>query len=98
MSDSRRVPISDRIASEPSTARETAHRALKMRLETIAVHAGGEIDSTTGALAPPLHLSTTFEHGPAGQPVHQFLYIREKIPRVHVWKVLFAISKVVPQR
>ena len=66
--------------SEHAVERDTAHRALKMRLETIAVHAGGEIDSTTGALAPPLHLSTTFEHGPAGQPIHQFLYIREKNP------------------
>src|SRR5262245_26887650 len=80
MSDSRRVPISDRIASEPGVARETAHRALKMRLETIAVHAGGEIDSTTGALAPPLHLSTTFEHGLAVESIHQFVYIREKNP------------------
>src|SRR5262245_40809612 len=80
MSDSRRVPISDRITSEQNAARETAQRALKMRLETIAVHAGGEIDSTTGALTPPLHLSTTFEHGPAGEPIHQFVYIREKNP------------------
>jgi cystathionine gamma-synthase len=51
-----------------------------MRLETIAVHAGAEIDSTTGALAPPLHLSTTFEHGPAAEAIHEFLYIREKNP------------------
>jgi cystathionine gamma-synthase len=80
MSDSRKVPISDRIASEPGAAQDTARRALKMRLETIAVHAGGEIDSTTGALAPPLHLSTTFEHGPAGEPIHQFRYVREKNP------------------
>lgn len=80
MDDSRRVPISDRIASEPGAARETAHRALKMRLETIAVHSGAEIDSETGALAPPLHLSTTFEHGPATEPIHQFLYIRQKNP------------------
>src|SRR6516162_5625271 len=80
MSDSRRVTINDRIASEPGAARETAHRALKMRLETIAVHSGAEIDSETGALAPPLHLSTTFEHGPAAVAIHEFLYIREKNP------------------
>jgi hypothetical protein len=29
------------------------------------VRAGAEIDTSTGALAPPLYLSTTFEHGPA---------------------------------
>jgi len=80
MSDIRKVTIGDRIVSEHDTERETAHRSLKTRLETIAVHAGGEIDSTTGALAPPLYLSTTFEHGPAAQPIHQFLYIREKNP------------------
>lgn len=51
-----------------------------MRPETVAVRAGAEIDPSTGALAPPLHLSTTFEHGPASEPIHGFLYIREKNP------------------
>jgi cystathionine gamma-synthase len=32
-----------------------------MRFETIAVHAGHEPDKSTGAIAPPIHLSTTFE-------------------------------------
>lgn len=31
------------------------------RTETLAVHAGREIDPATGALAPPIHLSTTYE-------------------------------------
>lgn len=51
-----------------------------MRLETVAVRAGGEPDASTGALAPPLHLSTTFEHGPASEPIHGFIYIRGKNP------------------
>ena len=51
-----------------------------MKLETIAVHAGGEVDSQTGALAPPIHLSTTFEHGPASELIHGYLYIRETNP------------------
>jgi cystathionine gamma-synthase len=80
MSDGRKVTITDRVVSEQGAARDAAQRALKMRLETIAVHAGAEIDSATGALAPPLHLSTTFEHGPAAEAIHQFLYIREKNP------------------
>ena len=37
-----------------------------LRLETLAVHSGGEPDLATGAIAPPIHLSTTFRHGPAG--------------------------------
>ena len=35
-----------------------------MSFETLAVHAGAEPDPATGAVAPPIHLSTTFEHGP----------------------------------
>src|SRR5215470_4566778 len=80
MSDSHNVPITDRIAHDPHVSRDAAQRALKLRLETIAVHAGAELDSATGALAPPLYLSTTFEHGPAGEAIHQFLYAREKNP------------------
>lgn len=51
-----------------------------MRFETRAVHAGGEPDPTTGAVAPPIHLSTTFEHGPAGEPQGGHIYIRESNP------------------
>jgi len=51
-----------------------------MRFETIAVHAGGEPDPSTGAIAPPIHLSTTFEHGPAGEKPHGYIYIREGSP------------------
>src|SRR5215467_2595617 len=80
MSDCQKVPITDRIAWDAHGSREAAQRALKLRLETIAVHAGAELDSATGALAPPLYLSTTFEHGPAGEAIHQFLYAREKNP------------------
>lgn len=35
-----------------------------MRLETIAVHAGHAPDAATGAVTPPIHLSTTFERDP----------------------------------
>jgi cystathionine gamma-synthase len=35
-----------------------------MRLETIAVHAGHAPDAATGAVTPPIHLSTTFEREP----------------------------------
>ena len=35
--------------------------------ETLAIHADGGSDPTTGAVVPPLHLSTTFEHAPDGQ-------------------------------
>jgi cystathionine gamma-synthase len=51
-----------------------------MRFETRAVHAGGKPDSATGAIAPPIHLSTTFEHGPAGERPGGYMYIREGNP------------------
>ncbi len=51
-----------------------------MKLETLAVHAGAERDATTGSIAPPIHLSTTFEHGPAGELPHGYIYIREGNP------------------
>jgi cystathionine gamma-synthase len=51
-----------------------------MKLETIAVRAGGEVDPSTGAVAPPLNLSTTFEHGPASEVLHGFHYIRDENP------------------
>jgi cystathionine gamma-synthase len=51
-----------------------------MRIETLAVRAGAELDPVTGAVAPPIHLSTTFEHGPACEEIHGYSYIREKNP------------------
>ena len=51
-----------------------------MRFETLAVHAGGEADRETGAVAPPIHLSTTFLHGPESEPLHGWLYQREGNP------------------
>jgi cystathionine gamma-synthase len=51
-----------------------------MRLETLAVHAGGEPDKETGAIAPPIHLATTFQHGPSGERVAGYEYLREGNP------------------
>jgi cystathionine gamma-synthase len=51
-----------------------------MRLETLAIHAGGEADGATGAVAPPIHLSTTFEHGPAAERLAGYEYPREGNP------------------
>ncbi len=64
-----------------------------MRFETIAVHAGGQPDPATGSIAPPIHLSTTFEHGPAAEAPRGFLYIREGSPtETRVEEALAAIE------
>ena len=51
-----------------------------MRPDTLAVHAGNAPDESTGAVAPPLHLSTTFRHGPAGERMAGYEYQREGNP------------------
>ena len=51
-----------------------------MKLETLAVHAGAAPDPETGAVAPPIHLSTTFRHGPAAERVASYEYQREGNP------------------
>ncbi len=51
-----------------------------MRIETLAVHAGGDTDLETGAVTPPIHLATTFEHGPAAERRAGFEYQREGNP------------------
>src|SRR3989442_9257789 len=64
-----------------------------MRLETLAVHAGAERDPSTGSIAPPIHLSTTFEHGPAGERPHDLIYIRDGNPtETRLYRALAAVA------
>jgi cystathionine gamma-synthase len=51
-----------------------------MRIETLAVHAGHGVDPTTGAVAPPIHLSTTFEREPDGSYRQGLVYSRTANP------------------
>ncbi|MBS1854420.1 MAG: aminotransferase class I/II-fold pyridoxal phosphate-dependent enzyme [Acidobacteria bacterium] len=51
-----------------------------MKIETCAVHAGRRIDPATGAVTPPIHLSTTFERSPEGDYPRGFSYSREDNP------------------
>jgi cystathionine gamma-synthase len=53
---------------------------MAMKFDTLAVHAGAEPDPQTGALAPPIHLSTTYLHGPAGERTEGLEYQREDHP------------------
>ncbi|MGI8819680.1 MAG: trans-sulfuration enzyme family protein [Chthoniobacterales bacterium] len=54
-----------------------------MRIETIAVHAGHSVDSATGAVAAPIHLSTTFERNPDGSYHDGYSYSRSNNPNRH---------------
>ncbi|HSV64224.1 MAG TPA: aminotransferase class V-fold PLP-dependent enzyme, partial [Chthoniobacterales bacterium] len=51
-----------------------------MKIETLAVHAGHEVDSATGAVATPIHLSTTFERDAEGNYPHGYIYGRSANP------------------
>lgn len=51
-----------------------------MRIETVAVHAGHQTDKTSGAVAPPIQLSTTFERNPDGSYHSGYSYSRSNNP------------------
>ncbi len=51
-----------------------------MKIETVAVHAGHTVDPATGAVAAPIHLSTTFERDVDGTYSRGFMYTRNDNP------------------
>jgi cystathionine gamma-synthase len=51
-----------------------------MRIETLAVHAGHAPDPATGAVSPPIHLSTNFAREADLSLPHGFLYARNDNP------------------
>ncbi|MBI4840820.1 MAG: PLP-dependent transferase [candidate division NC10 bacterium] len=51
-----------------------------MRIETLAVHAGHSVDPATGAVTPPIHLSTTFAREADGTYPRGYIYSRTSNP------------------
>ncbi|HEX3555589.1 MAG TPA: aminotransferase class I/II-fold pyridoxal phosphate-dependent enzyme [Thermoanaerobaculia bacterium] len=51
-----------------------------MKFETRVVHAGHCIDPATGAVAPPIVLSTTFARDPESVPIGGYTYVRDSNP------------------
>ena len=51
-----------------------------MKIETISVHAGRKVDPATGAVTPPIHLTTTFEREKNGEYPKGFNYSRNTNP------------------
>ncbi len=51
-----------------------------MHIETLAIHAGQDIDPTTGSVIPPIYLSTTFERAADGTFPHGYIYTRNSNP------------------
>ncbi|MCU1346991.1 MAG: Cystathionine gamma-synthase [Acidobacteria bacterium] len=51
-----------------------------MHFETKAIHGGSHVDTATGAVATPIHLSTTFERDAQGETPRGYAYIRDGNP------------------
>jgi cystathionine gamma-synthase len=51
-----------------------------MKLETLAIHAGRQVDAATGAVREPVHLSTTFERDADGEYRRGYSYTRAGNP------------------
>ena len=47
-----------------------------MKIETLSVHSGLDVDQTTRAVTPPINLSTSFEREPGGSYRHGYVYTR----------------------
>jgi cystathionine gamma-synthase len=64
-----------------------------MHVETLAIHAAHGADAATGAVAPPIYLSTTFEREADGSLPHGYLYARDATPnRTSLERVLAALE------
>ena len=62
-----------------------------MNPETIAAQAAHHIDPATGAVAPPIYLSTTFERDPDGEYSRGFVYSRSDNPNRRALEHLLAL-------
>jgi cystathionine gamma-synthase len=51
-----------------------------MKIETLAVHSGRNVDPSTKAVTPPIHLSTTFERDKDGEYSQGYNYSRNNNP------------------
>jgi len=58
---------------------DTTHQ---IRPDTFAAQAGGQIDETTGAVVPPVHVATTFERDPDNAYSKGYIYGRDDNPTV----------------
>ena len=59
-------------------------------IETLAVRVGREIDASSGAIAPPIALSTTFERDGEGDYPRGHIYIRSSNPNRNALETAYA--------
>ncbi|NQV45211.1 MAG: aminotransferase class I/II-fold pyridoxal phosphate-dependent enzyme [Rhodospirillales bacterium] len=69
------------------------HRGLKLKPETLAAQALGIEDETTGAIVPPIHLSTTYVRNDDYEKTQGRSYIRDQGPtQQHAEQVVAALE------
>ena len=68
-----------------------------LKPETLAVHAARSPDPATGAVSPPLHLSTTFERAPDGSYPQGFQYGRSGNPTRDALEQAIAVLEGAPE-
>ncbi len=61
-----------------------------MNIETLAVHAGREYDLRSGAVMPPIHMSTTFVRDAEGGYPSGYVYGRSDNPNRHALEICLA--------
>jgi cystathionine beta-lyase/cystathionine gamma-synthase len=61
-------------------SREHGHDHETLSFETLVVHAGAEPDELTGAVAPPIYQTSTYEQDAVGQPRRGYEYARSQNP------------------
>jgi cystathionine gamma-synthase len=64
----------------PLPSERNSYTFQPMKIETLAVHAGHQIDPATGAVAAPIYLSTTFERDADGSYPRGHMYTRNSNP------------------
>ncbi len=69
----------------------------RLHPETLAVHLGLEPDAATGAITPPIHLSTTFERAADGSYPHGYVYSRSANPTRDALERALALLQGAPE-
>jgi cystathionine gamma-synthase len=62
----------------------------EMKLETMAVHSGHQVDRTSGVIAEPITLSVTFERDPDGAYSRGYFYSSKGNPNRNALESAFA--------
>jgi cystathionine gamma-synthase len=67
-----------------------------LQIETLAVHTGSRVDPSTGAVIPPIHMTTTFERREDGSYTDGYVYGRSENPNRRALEEMLAMLEAAP--